>query len=204
MKNMKSNKLKLLLVLIFLCSFTLIPGCIEESNNINIDYQLFSSDNITIPQYLMENLSQQQIENISQLGESLAFQLEYPLNWKAEYNIGGIFSIIFYSELVPSKSIIIDLFQIYHYNITMKELKLDVHNYHINYTEEEFKLSEDINVWKIIGKYQEFNQEYQNFNQGTAYILYKNREVFHIYTFFSDSSPDNLEIFNHMVNSFNK
>jgi len=203
MQDIKNMKKKLLLISILLFSFILLPGCNETSNNIDIDYQIFYSNNITIPDIMNETLSQGEIEEIIEFGKALALQLEYPLNWKSEYNAGGvgIFSIIFYpenTESVHSKSITFDLLFVYPRNITIEELKLklNIQNPYTDYTEEVFDLNDDVYIWKLISGPQEASQ-------GTAYIVYKpEHEVYQMVITSDDSDSIYIEIFNHMINSF--
>jgi hypothetical protein len=197
MKNMKKE---LLLTSIILLSL-LLSGCTQPFSTTN--YQTFHSNNINIPDIMNETLPQEKIEEFIEYGKALNFTLEYPENWKSEYNIDGgeLFSIIFYpkgTETVQSKSIVIDLVHIYTRNITIEELKTDFRNPYGTSSEEDFSINQNIDVWKIISGPQEESQ-------GTAYILYKpENEVYRIVIRFDDSDSNNIEIFEHMVKSFNR
>jgi len=201
---------KLLLIYCLLPIFIILSGC-QESNqedNIDINYQTFYSNNVRFPDALAENLTQEGINDIVQFGKGLSFQLEYPSNWKAEYNMRGFvfFSIIFYPENAEDiylKSIIFDLMYVQP-GTTEEKVKSDFHITYTDFTEKEFYLTEDIYVWKITGKREDTNQNYSNFNQGTAVIMYDNSEVYKMETFFNDSSSINMKIFDYMINSFEK
>lgn len=201
---------KLLLSLVILIVFVMLTGCLQsnQENGIKIDYQIFNSNNVVLPDYLVENLSYEDFYDITEMGKALAFQVEYPSNWKAEFNIEslGIFSVIFYpkdSNKDNLKSITLELMDSQP-NITISKLKPNYLISFTDYTESEFNISDEIEVWKIIGTPQDYSQEYQNFKQGIAYMIYDNIEIYFIKTFFNDSDSKNMKIFNHMINSFKK
>lgn len=204
---MENKKILSLLITIL---FIFVAGCQESNDTIKIDYQTFYSNDASILQSLDENLTMEEINEIAQLGEALAFQLEYPIKWESEYNIfgTGLFSVIFFTEKAEynySKSITVDLLYVQP-NTTIHEMKLQFHNtYTSESTEKEFDLNEDMYVWKITGKREDIlDEEYNNFNQGTALIRYNKREVYKIETFFKDSESSNMKIFDNMINSFGK
>ena len=201
---------KRLIILISITIFVILPGCQEsnQENGIKIDYQTFYSNNVTLPNALVENYPQEYVYDITGLGKALAFQLEYPSNWKAEYNMlgFGMFSVIFYPEYGElNKSITFDL-MVLQPNTTINKFKPKYLTTLTDYTESEFNISDKIDVWKIIGASspQFYSKEYQNFNQGIAQILYDNSELYLTQTFFNDSDPKNMKIFDHMILSFKK
>ena len=120
---------KLLPISFLLVIFIMLSGCQESNQEDNIDYQTFYSNNVNLPDALAENLTQEEINDIVQQGKALSFQLEYPSNWKAEYNMRGIglFSVIFYPENAEDiylKSIVFDLMSVQP-DTTDEKLKLD-------------------------------------------------------------------------------
>jgi len=194
------------IIIILLFIINLFSGCTQQ-NGLKINYQIFNSGNISFSEDALEQLSQEAIDEIKQFGKDLAFEVEYPEDWKSEYYLGGIgdLSIIFYPENTElDKSITINLIHVYDEPITTSQLKTEFHYKYVDYTEEEIQVNNDLFVWKIIGKNQFLDQKYQNFDQGSAFILYKNTEVYQMDTFFNDSDSTNLKIFNHMAISFSK
>ena len=146
---------KRLIILISITIFVILPGCQEsnQENGIKIDYQTFYSNNVTLPNALVENYPQEYVYDITGLGKALAFQLEYPSNWKAEYNMlgFGMFSVIFYPEYGElNKSITFDL-MVLQPNTTINKFKPKYLTTLTDYTESEFNISDKIDVWKIIG-----------------------------------------------------
>lgn len=198
---------KVVISLILISIFIMLAGCQED--NTKIDYQTFYSNDVSILQGLDENLTKENIDDIAHLGEALAFQLQYPLNWETEYNLfsNGLFSVIFFPEKAESnysKSITVDLIFVQP-NTTIPKMKSLFHNTYIESTETEFNLNEDLYVWKITGKREDtIDEEYNDFNQGTAFIMYNKSEIYKIETFFKDSESSNMKIFNNMINSFDK
>ena len=189
----------------------MLTGCLEsnQENNIKIDYQTFYSDNIRLPDALAENLTQAGINEIVELGKALSFQIDYPINWKAEYNMLGIgqFAVIFYPENTENiylKSITFDLILVQ--NTTINKIIPDFRIPFTDHTENFFDINGEIDVWKITGtpKPTDYINEYHNFSQGVAHLLYDNIEHYLIQTFFNDSDQENMIIFDHMINSFGK
>ena len=194
------------ILLILTITISLFAGCTRQ-NGVKINYQTFNSGNISFSAEDEELLPQEEIDFIIQLGKDLGFEVEYPEDWKSEYYILGIgdLSIIFYPENTElDKSITIDLLTASHEPITTSQLKTEFRHHYVNYTEEEVQVNNDLFVWKIIGENQFLDQKYQNFDKGTAFILYNNTQVYQMNTFFKDSDSTNLKIFNHMAISFSK
>ena len=46
--------------------------------------------------------------------------------------------------------------------------------------------------------------KYNNYKQGQAYISYKDIELYHITSYFTNNASSNIEIFNHIAKSFKK
>ena len=194
------------IIIILLFIINLFSGCTQQ-NGLKINYQIFNSGNISFSEDALEQLLQEAIDEIKQFGKDLAFEVEYPEDWKSEYDLGGIgdLPIIFYPENTElDKSITINLLHVYDEPIPTSQLKTEFPHKYVDYTEEEIQVNNNLFVWKIIGKNQFLGQKYQNFDQGTAFILYKNTEAYQMDTFFNDSDSTNLEIFNHMAISFSK
>lgn len=196
-------------VISLILMFIMLAGCQESNDNTKIDYQTFYSNDVSILQGLDENLTTEDIDEIAHLGEALSFKLKYPLNWESEYNLFGIglFSVIFFPEKAESnysKSITVDLIYVQQ-NTTIPKMKSLFHNTYTESTEKEFNLNEDLYVWKITGKREDIiDEEYSDFNQGTALIRYNKSEIYKIETFFKDSESSNMKIFDNMINSFDK
>ena len=191
---------------ILILIITLFSGCTQQ-NGVKIIYQTFYSNDISFSATALEQLSQNDIEFIIETGKILAFEVEYPADWKSEYNMGGItdFSIIFYPENIElEKSISINLLTVFPEPIPTPQLRAEFRHNYVDYTEEEVQVNNDLYVWKIIGINQDLAQIYQNFVQGTAFILYNFTETYQMNTFFKDSDSINFQIFNHMTKSFSK
>jgi hypothetical protein len=205
-------KKKTIVPLISVIIFVILTGCLDsnQENNIKIHYQTFYSNNMRLPDALAENLTQAGINEIVELGKALSFQIDYPLEWEAEYNMVGIgiFSVIFYPENAENiylKSVTFNLI-IVHQNTTINKIKPQYHIPFTSYTEKIYNLNDEIDVWKITGtpKSTDYTQEYLNYGQGVAHILYDNSEQYFIQTFFNDSDAKNMKIFDDMINSFSK
>jgi hypothetical protein len=189
--------------------FIILSGC-QESNNGNdtTNYKTFYSNDIMLPNAIMENLSNEEINDIIELGKALSFQIDYPSYWKVEYNpIGfGIFSIFFYPENADwkySKYITFDLLLVQP-DTSKEEMKIGLQNIYTDSSEKEIDLNADTYIWRITGKRLEGEPEHKDFNQASALILYNNSEVFQLQSFFNDSGKNNMKIFNNIMNSFNK
>jgi hypothetical protein len=205
-------------------SMAQLNGCISPDKT---NYQTFYSNDLNndffiLVENLPINISEDEIENITQDGKYWQYRIDYPMNWTAQFYMGGlsVFPVIFFpittnfSQVLTASHITIDVITSSGtLDLDQLKIELKIDDRFMDYSEKDYKINKYTKARIFIGHVNFSNEDdysnWEKYYQGFAMISYNNDineryELYLISSHFINNNQTNIVDFNHMVKSFKK